>query len=147
MDSEHVIAPIAPKEPTDSTASYDGGITGGKDINYLQLQNFFGVETPDSGEMDTMNEIYGMLEGTSETFTDMLLTIRNIEMKMGAPNIGVSRIINSISDTIVNSEYALDKSKKLANALGIYGIEVGVFITVTAVLVTIFFETAGQEDD
>ena len=30
-------------------------------------------------------------------------------------NIGVSRIINNISDTIVNSEYALDKSKKLGS--------------------------------
>jgi multicomponent Na+:H+ antiporter subunit B len=38
-------------------------------------------------------------------------------------------------------------TQKLANALGIYGIEIGVFITVTAVLVTIFFETAEQDDD
>ena len=30
-------------------------------------------------------------------------------------NIGVSKIINNISDTIVNSEYALDKSKKLGS--------------------------------
>lgn len=30
-------------------------------------------------------------------------------------NIGVSKIIHSISDTIVNSEYALDKSKKLGS--------------------------------
>lgn len=30
-------------------------------------------------------------------------------------NIGVSRVINNISDTIVNSEYALDKSKKLGS--------------------------------
>ena len=109
MDSEHVIAPIAPKEPTDSTASYDGGITGGKDINYLQLQNFFGVEAPDGSEIDTMNDIYSMLEGSSETFTDMLLAIRNIEMKMGAPNLGVSRISHlhqylKIDATISNLE-------------------------------------------
>ena len=30
-------------------------------------------------------------------------------------NIGVSKIINSISDTIINGEYALDKSKKLGS--------------------------------
>ena len=108
MDSEHVIAPIAPTEPNDGTASYDGGITG-KDINYLQLQNFFGVDSPDGGEIDTMNDIYGMLEGSSETFTDMLLTIRNIEMKMGAPTLGVSRISHlhqylKIDATITNLE-------------------------------------------
>ncbi len=38
-------------------------------------------------------------------------------------------------------------TKKLASGIGIYGIEIGVFITVTAVLVTIFFETAEQDDD
>ncbi len=38
-------------------------------------------------------------------------------------------------------------TQKLAYAIGIYGIEIGVFITVTSVLVTIFFETAGYEDD
>ncbi len=30
-------------------------------------------------------------------------------------NIGVSKIINTVSDTIINSEYALDKSKKLGS--------------------------------
>lgn len=38
-------------------------------------------------------------------------------------------------------------TKKLASGLGIYGIEIGVFITVAAVMITIFFETARQDDD
>jgi len=36
---------------------------------------------------------------------------------------------------------------KLASHLGIYGIEIGVGITVAAVMITIFFETARREDD
>lgn len=38
-------------------------------------------------------------------------------------------------------------SPKLASHLGIYGIEIGVGITVAAVMITIFFETAGRSDD
>jgi len=40
-------------------------------------------------------------------------------------------------------EYA----KHHASHLGIYGIEIGVGITVAAVMITIFFETAGHYDD
>ncbi len=36
---------------------------------------------------------------------------------------------------------------KIANSLGMYGIEIGVGITVTAVMITIFFETARHEED
>ncbi len=36
---------------------------------------------------------------------------------------------------------------KLASHLGIYGIEIGIGITVSAVLITIFFETARRKDD
>lgn len=36
-------------------------------------------------------------------------------------------------------------SPKLASHLGIYGVEIGVGITVAAVMITIFFETAGRE--
>ena len=36
---------------------------------------------------------------------------------------------------------------KLASHLGIYGIEIGIGITVAAVLITIFFETARRKDD
>lgn len=36
---------------------------------------------------------------------------------------------------------------KLASHVGIYGIEIGIGITVAAVLITIFFETAGRKDD
>ncbi len=35
----------------------------------------------------------------------------------------------------------------LANHLGIYGIEIGVGITVAGVMMTIFFETASKDDD
>lgn len=38
-------------------------------------------------------------------------------------------------------------SPKLASHLGIYGIEIGIGITVAAVLITIFFETVAREDD
>ena len=38
-------------------------------------------------------------------------------------------------------------SVELAGHLGIYGIEIGVFITVAAVMVTIFFDTVRREDD
>jgi multicomponent Na+:H+ antiporter subunit B len=37
-------------------------------------------------------------------------------------------------------------SEKLGSHLGIYGIEIGVGITVAAVMITIFFETAGRSD-
>jgi len=36
---------------------------------------------------------------------------------------------------------------KMASHLGIYGVEIGIGITVAAVLITIFFETAGRKDD
>ncbi len=36
---------------------------------------------------------------------------------------------------------------KLANTLGIYGIEIGVGMTVATVMITIFFETARHDDD
>ena len=36
---------------------------------------------------------------------------------------------------------------KLASHLGIYGIEIGVGITVAAVMITIFFEIAGHDND
>lgn len=36
-------------------------------------------------------------------------------------------------------------SPKLASHLGIYGVEIGVGITVAAVMITIFFETAGRD--
>lgn len=38
-------------------------------------------------------------------------------------------------------------SEKIASSLGIYGIEIGVGITVAAVMITIFFEIARHEDD
>ena len=38
-------------------------------------------------------------------------------------------------------------SEHTASHLGIYGIEIGVAITVSAVMMTIFFETAGKNDD
>jgi multicomponent Na+:H+ antiporter subunit B len=38
-------------------------------------------------------------------------------------------------------------SHHLASHLGIYGIEIGVFITVASVMITIFFETARLGDD
>lgn len=37
--------------------------------------------------------------------------------------------------------------RKLASSLGIFGIELGVTITVAAVMITIFFETARHDDD
>jgi len=37
-------------------------------------------------------------------------------------------------------------TKKLASGLGIYGIEIGVAITVAAVMITIFFETSSHDD-
>ncbi|MFQ5442459.1 MAG: Na(+)/H(+) antiporter subunit B [Thermodesulfobacteriota bacterium] len=38
-------------------------------------------------------------------------------------------------------------TEKIASSLGIYGIEIGVGMTVAAVMITIFFETASQDDD
>jgi len=38
-------------------------------------------------------------------------------------------------------------SQKLANQLGMYGIEIGVGITVAAAMITIFFEMARHDDD
>jgi multicomponent Na+:H+ antiporter subunit B len=38
-------------------------------------------------------------------------------------------------------------TRKLASSLGIYGIEIGVGITVAAVMITIFFEAARHDDD
>ncbi len=38
-------------------------------------------------------------------------------------------------------------SYKIANQLGMYGIEIGVGITVAAVMITIFFEMARHDDD
>lgn len=38
-------------------------------------------------------------------------------------------------------------SPEHASHLGIFGIEIGVGITVAAVMITIFFETAGRKDD
>jgi len=40
-----------------------------------------------------------------------------------------------------------EHAKHLASHLGIYGIEIGVGITVAAVMITIFFETAKHDDD
>lgn len=37
-------------------------------------------------------------------------------------------------------------SKKLASSLGVFGIEIGVAITVATVMITIFFETARHDD-
>ena len=47
-------------------------------------------------------------------FDTKKVTLEDVEIDVTF-NIGVSKIINSISDTIVNSEYALDKSKKLGS--------------------------------
>lgn len=38
-------------------------------------------------------------------------------------------------------------TEKLASSLGIYGIEIGVGMTVATVMITIFFETARHDDD
>lgn len=47
-------------------------------------------------------------------FDTKKVTLDDVELDITF-NIGVSKIINNISDTIVNSEYALDKSKKLGS--------------------------------
>ena len=47
-------------------------------------------------------------------FDTKKVTLEAVELDVTF-NIGVSRIINNISDTIVNSEYALEKSKKLGS--------------------------------
>ena len=47
-------------------------------------------------------------------FDTKKVTLEDVELDVTF-NIGVSKIINNISDTIVNSEYALDKSKKLGS--------------------------------
>ena len=47
-------------------------------------------------------------------FDTKKVTLEDVELDVTF-NIGVSRIINNISDTIVNSEYALEKSKKLGS--------------------------------
>ena len=47
-------------------------------------------------------------------FDTKKVTLDDVELDVTF-NIGVSKIINNISDTIVNSEYALEKSKKLGS--------------------------------
>jgi len=47
-------------------------------------------------------------------FDTKKVTLDEVELDITF-NIGVSKIINNISDTIVNSEYALDRSKKLGS--------------------------------
>ncbi len=47
-------------------------------------------------------------------FDTKKVTLEDVELDVTF-NIGVSRIINNISDTIVNSEYALEKSKKVGS--------------------------------
>ena len=47
-------------------------------------------------------------------FDTKKVTLDDVELDVTF-NIGVSRIINNISDTIVNSEYALEKSKKVGS--------------------------------
>ena len=47
-------------------------------------------------------------------FDTKKVTLDDVELDITF-NIGVSKIINNISDTIINSEYALDKSKRLGS--------------------------------
>ncbi|MEN8302677.1 MAG: GGDEF domain-containing phosphodiesterase [Campylobacterota bacterium] len=87
------------------------------EINISNNSKLFKVESDRfiilSNEKSKEN-IKGYCEQIISFFDVTKVSLDEIELDVTF-NIGVSRIINNISDTIVNSEYALDKSKKLGS--------------------------------
>lgn len=86
-------------------------------VNIHQNSKLFKIESDRfiilSNEKSKEN-IQGYCEQVISFFDTKKVTLDDVELDITF-NIGVSRIINNISDTIVNSEYALDKSKKLGS--------------------------------
>ncbi len=80
--SEDVSSNIAPSETFNQ-----------RDVNFVSLKGFFNIESPTVEDEDSMNYIMETFENMgAKHMSDVLLSLKNIEMKLGVTSLGVGRI-------------------------------------------------------
>lgn len=90
---EHTIAPDKEtKEPTADPIPQSGA--GLKDVNVVSLKGFLGVKDTTAEEDSALEYIYRFFEEAGvESMAEMLLNIKEIEMRLGVAQLGESRVI------------------------------------------------------
>ena len=111
---------IQPNESVESTDTHIQGAPSSdsyRDMNFISLKGFFGIESPEAGEEEALNWIYGQFEKMGATnMADILLGIRDIERKMISP-LGTPRVIGVRNYLKINSQIADLEGQKQAMTL------------------------------
>ena len=88
-----------------------------RDMNFISLKGYFGVDSPGPAEEEAMNWIYGQFEKMGSTdMAEILLGIRDIERNLTAP-LGTPRAIAVRNYLKINSQIADLEGQKQAMTL------------------------------
>lgn len=103
---------IEPKQNIESVDPYIQSAPSSdsyRDMNFMSLKGYFGIESPEAGEEEALNWVFQEFEKMGATnMADILLGIREIERKMisplGTPRVTAVRNYLKINSQIVDLE-------------------------------------------
>lgn len=87
--------------------------------------------------------VFGLAEGKKRFSSGLSDSLSSLGVLIYA---GVGILCLLAGGAFLQYASLIPEDHKLASSLGIYGIEIGVFITVAAVMITIFYEAARHDD-
>lgn len=85
-----------------------------RNLNFLSLKGFFGIENPSVEEEEAMNWIYDKFEKAGATnMSEILIALKEIENKIGIQPLGVGRLIGIKNYLKLNAQIAeLEEQKR-----------------------------------
>lgn len=111
---------IEPKQNTDTEPNHMQSMPSSdsyRDMNFMSLKGFFGIDNPEAGEEEALNWIYGEFEKNGAVdMAEILLGIRDIERKMISP-VGTPRVTAVRNYLKINSQIADLEGQKRAMTL------------------------------
>jgi len=111
---------IEPKQNIETEDNHLQGVPSSdsyRDMNFISLKGYFGIDNPEAGEEEALNWIFGEFEKNGATnMSDILLGIREIERRMVSP-VGTPRVTAVRNYLKINSQIADLEGQKRAMTL------------------------------
>lgn len=106
-----VIEPTAPKEPQDLPT---GSINNGFDPVEYKIESYFRLQNLDTKDKEMVRELKSMFGGDEVDIVDLLWGIKNVENRIGTPQIGISRLQHVYNFAKLNHQIqSLEKERDL----------------------------------
>jgi len=117
MSDINTIQPNESVESTDAHIQSPPSSNSYRDMNFISLKGFFGIDSPEAGEEEALNWIYGEFEKMGSTdMSEILLGIRDIERRITSP-VGTPRVTAVRNYLKINSQIADLEGQKQAMTL------------------------------